>query len=72
METVLDFPALQKATGYDRVGDVSKCLDRQGIRYFHGKKGAIWTTTELVARAAGYSGGSAKDDGPVIPIEALM
>lgn len=59
MEAVLDFPALQKATGYERVGDVSKCLERQGIRFFHGKKGAIWTTTDLVARAAhgvSYSG----------------
>jgi len=68
---ILDFAALQRATGYTRVGDVAKCLDRQGIRYFHGKTGVIWTTTDLVSRAAGYSGGSTKDDGPDLPIEAF-
>ena len=71
MELIIDFLALQKATGYTRVGDVAKCLDRQGIRYFHGRKGVIWTTTELVSRAAGYSGGHPIDDGPILPIDAF-
>lgn len=71
MDLILDFETLQRATGYTRVGDVSKCLERQGIRFFHGRKGVIWTTAELVSRAAGYSGGNAKDDGPILPIEAF-
>lgn len=39
-------------TGYVRVGDVRRCLERQKIRYFFGRDG-VWTTIGLVEAAGG-------------------
>lgn len=41
---------LRASTGYDRVGDIRRCLEKQGVEYFWGKDG-IWTTVELVNAA---------------------
>lgn len=47
---VLTTADLRATTGYDRVGDIRRCLDEQGVPYFWGKDG-IWTTIELVNAA---------------------
>jgi hypothetical protein len=47
---VLTTEDLKAATGYPRIGDVRRCLEKQGIRYFTGKDG-IWTTIGLVEAA---------------------
>lgn len=43
---------LMEATGYKRVSDLERCLLRQRIRFFYGRDGRIWTTTEIVRDAA--------------------
>lgn len=40
-------------TGYKQVGDLEKCLKKQGIRFFYGKPGVIWTTLSLIEAAGG-------------------
>lgn len=44
---------LSLLTGYERLGDLKRVLNAQGIRYFWGKGGRIWTTIDLVNAAAG-------------------
>lgn len=49
---VLSCTDLMAITGYQRPGDVARCLRAQGIHVFHGKAGP-WTTLDLVNRAGG-------------------
>jgi len=53
VSTILNLAALCDITGYARAGDVERCLRQQGIKVFHGKGGAPWTTLELVNFAGG-------------------
>ena len=43
---------LKQVTGYERSGDVERCLRDQGIRLFFGKLGP-WTTLDLLNAAGG-------------------
>ncbi|MGO4700236.1 DUF4224 domain-containing protein [Dyella sp. 2RAB6] len=45
---------LRTLTGYDRAGDVERCLTKQGVRFFLGKEGP-WTTRELINAAGGLT-----------------
>lgn len=36
--------ALKDATGYSRRADIERCLQRQGILFWRGKEGRLWTT----------------------------
>ncbi len=54
---VLSTADLRAITAYERVGDVRRCLDQQGIRYFWGKDG-VWTTIDLVNAAGGLKSGN--------------
>jgi len=62
---VLTTADLQAITQYERVGDIRRCLDEQGVPWFWGKDG-IWTTLGLIEASklrqaanqpAGYSPG---------------
>ncbi len=46
---------LQAITGYQRMADVERCLRAQGIRYFYGRTGVLWTTTGLIEAAGGLT-----------------
>lgn len=46
---------LLRLTEYDRLADLRKSLDAQGIRYFKGKGGKPWTTVDLINAAAGLA-----------------
>lgn len=35
----------------NQTAKIEACLKSQGITYFYGKGGCVWTTTELIARA---------------------
>jgi hypothetical protein len=53
MSALLTCEDLLRATGYQHVGDLARSLSKQGIRYFQGRGGAIWTTVNLVDAAGG-------------------
>jgi hypothetical protein len=68
-------PELAAVTGYytpagdpDR-GQIKRCLKRMGVRYFEGKGGRVWTTTDLINRAGGLVSGqpAANDDDAMAP-----
>ncbi len=42
---------LMLATKYDQRARLSGCLKSQGIRFFKGREGRIWTTEEELNRA---------------------
>ena len=42
---------LLQVTDYHQRGRLSRCLKTQGIRFFKGKDGRIWTTEEELNRA---------------------
>ena len=48
---------LFEATGHKQLGALKRTLSEQGIRYFYGKSGHIWTTIDLVNAAAGLLSG---------------
>jgi hypothetical protein len=69
---VLTTHDLLEITGYGRVGDLRRALEDQGIQYFDGKGGSIWTTMQLVNAAKGLPGANdashvPKFGGEIIP-----
>ena len=50
---ILFLEDLKVITEYKNVGDVARCLRNQGIKFFHGKQGTIWTTMQLINNAGG-------------------
>ena len=57
---LIAFDELQRITGYERLADVERCLERQGIRFFRGKA-RVWTTLDLINAAAGLAGAGEVD-----------
>ncbi len=49
---VLNCDDLKAITGYQRPGDVERCLRQQGVHVFYGKSGP-WTTVALINKAGG-------------------
>lgn len=62
MHAILLLPELQQILGYERQGDVERCLREQGIRYFRGKGGAPWTTIDLINMAGGLKAANQPDE----------
>jgi hypothetical protein len=58
---ILGLDELRAITGYSRSGDIARCLRTQGIRFFYGRGGEPWTTTELVNLAGGLNPNGAGD-----------
>lgn len=50
--SILEAADLLRITGYQRIADAVRCLQRQGIHVYFGKNGP-WTTVELVNAAGG-------------------
>jgi hypothetical protein len=50
VDAVLSTADLLRATGYESVGAMRRCLERQGVRLFDGKDGP-WTTNTLINAA---------------------
>ena len=51
---ILSQEHIAQAMHYDpsQTSKIEKCLRGQGITYFYGRAGCIWTTTELISQAA--------------------
>lgn len=60
-QTVLSCEDLKQITGYQRAGDVARCLRDQGVRVFNGRSGP-WTTIDLINQAGGLRHGHDDDD----------
>lgn len=39
----------------NQTAKIEACLKSQGISYFYGKGGCVWTTTELIAQAGAHT-----------------
>ena len=66
--TVLSCEDLKKITGYQRPGDVARCLREQGVQVFNGKSGP-WTTIDLINKAGGLMPAASNE--PIDPAEIL-
>ena len=44
---------LKELTGYKKPVDIAACLAKQGIPYFIGKRGRVWTTIDAVNAVMG-------------------
>jgi len=59
MSQIVTPEELKQATGYDRPGDIEKCLRKNGVRFLYGKKG-IYTTIDALNQAMGITADNAK------------
>ena len=57
MNQIVTQEELKAATGYDRPGDIEKCLRKNGVRFLYGKKG-IYTTIDALNAAMGLHKGN--------------
>lgn len=48
---ILDETALRGVTGYTRRGDIQRWLTRNGIGYYRGRGGVLFTTARLLEAA---------------------
>ncbi len=57
MSQIVTQEELKAATGYDRPGDIEKCLRKNGVHFLYGKKG-IYTTIDALNAAMGLHKGN--------------
>lgn len=57
MSQIVTQEELKDATGYDRPGDIEKCLRKNGVRFLYGKRG-IYTTIDALNAAMGIPTGN--------------
>lgn len=50
---LIDTEQLKNVTGYDRPGDIERCLRAAGVRFLYGKSGKIFTTIDAINAAMG-------------------
>ena len=65
MNDVVSTDELKEITGFKRSGDVERCLESQGVRFFHGKNGP-WTTLDLINAAKGLTALSQSQTGDIL------
>jgi hypothetical protein len=65
---LVTFEDLKAATGYSRLSDIERCLQKAGIRYSYGKDG-IWTTIDAVNAGLGLR--PAENDGQYKPDQVI-
>ncbi|MEI7996129.1 MAG: hypothetical protein WCH01_14635 [Methylococcaceae bacterium] len=61
MALLVNLEQLKVATGYDRPGDVEKCLRKNGVRFLYGKSG-IYTTMDALNAAMGLKSDNLPDN----------
>jgi hypothetical protein len=65
-QILIDSEELQKATGYERIGDLEKCLKKNGVRVLYGKNGQPFTTLYAINAALGLKTADAREDIEII------
>lgn len=63
---IIDFAELRRITQYQHAASIERCLQKQGIRVFWGRKG-VFTTRALINAAGGI--GNSPADKPADTIE---
>ncbi|WP_195880828.1 hypothetical protein [Methylomonas albis] len=48
MTAFVSIERLKIATGYDRPGDIERCLRKSSVRYLYGQGGKIFTTIDAI------------------------
>lgn len=48
MNNIIDQDELERVTGYSKPSQLMSCLKKQGIPYYLGKGGRIWTTLDAI------------------------
>jgi len=61
MSSLISIEELKVVTGYSNTSAVERFLTRNGIPFFYGKKGYIFTTREAMNRALGVSNKKVED-----------
>lgn len=61
-QILIDSEQLQKATGYERIGDLEKCLKKNGVRVLYGKNGQPFTTIDAINAALGLKTSDERED----------
>jgi hypothetical protein len=70
MDSILTCDDLLRATGYRHPGDLARSLTRQGIKFFYGKGGIVWTTVNLIDAAGGLR--PPENEGTATKLEDLL
>ena len=55
MTNLVNTDELSRVTGYERPGDIEKCLRKNGIPVLYGRNGQIFTTLDAVNAALGIN-----------------
>jgi len=61
-QILTDFEQLQKVIGYERLGDLEKCLKKNGVRVLYGKNGQPFTTLDAINAALGLKAKGERED----------
>lgn len=51
MSYIVTFNQLKEATGYSRISDIERWLNKTGIPFFYGKGGKVFTTQDKINEA---------------------
>ena len=60
-QILIDSEQFQMAIGYERLGDLEKCLKKNGVRVLYGKNGQPFTTLDAINAALGLKARGARE-----------
>jgi hypothetical protein len=61
-QILIDSEQLQKAIGYERLGDLEKCLKKNDVRVLYGMNGQPFTTLDAINAALGLKISSVREE----------
>jgi len=64
MSTIVTYEELKAANNCTRLGDLEKCLRKNGVRFLYGKTG-IYTTVDALNAAMGLKSGKPAKNQPI-------
>jgi len=64
MRPIVTFEELKVANNCTRMGDLEKCLRKNGVRFLYGKTG-IYTTVDALNAAMGLKSGKPVEEQPI-------